>query len=454
MSADLFSEFKSSDKESWKKQIEKELKEKFNRDKLWKVANSVYTESYYTAAEVDIASTEALHHAQRKTTGWLNMPLIKFSTPSLTNAKMRTALNGGADAILLDLRELSLPKCELIKTLHSIKLSDSPLYFVSRENPSVLYNEISKGAGYYLKGGIANDPVTSWIQGGRQVGEALDDIALVLQQTKAMKDFRPFMIESHTYHDAGADPVQELAFMISSMVKCVDQLTDTGISPLHALNRFFFSVSVGPEYLTELAKLRALRLLYRKVTRAYQLPDALSNAFIHVQTSSLYNAVTMPHTNMIRSTSEAMSAVAGGCDALTVQSYIQPPDDLAERIAGNVSLVISNESYLSEVADPASGSFLIDKVSLLLADSAWALFIKMEDNGGMIGCFQNGFIQSEIEKSWHEKTGNLFHHKVMVGVNKYNAEENTIPATSQKTTRPTALIKRNLSEALLAQTHT
>lgn len=450
MPADLFSEFKSAEKNSWKRQVEKELKGVSVQSINWQIASSLYAEPYYTETEIDQPTATRLHSAQRKTTGWLNMPGIVFETPILTNEKMRMSLTAGADAFLLDLAGKRIAECELIKALHAIRMSDTPVFFATTESPVELYNEIAKGAGYYLKGGIANDPIAAWIQGGRVAEDALHEIGQVIQKTKAMKDFRPYRIESHCYHNAGADAVQELAFMISALVHCVDRLTDTGISALHALNRFFFSVSIGPEYLTEMAKLRALRLLYRKITAAYELPETLCNAFIHTQTSSLHHAVSVSHTNMIRVTSEAVSAVVGGCDALTIQSYKRPSDGFSERIARNVSLVIANETYLGQVADPAAGSYLIDKMSLMLADSAWEMFLKMEEKGGITECHGNGFIQSEIQKSWEQKKADLLGGKVVVGVNKYN-DASGIPSISvAESDCGKVLPNRNLSETWLA----
>ena len=431
MSAIEFSEFAASNKETWQRQLEKELYGKQLVDQSWEIADSVYIQPYYTSDEIQPGLTGDLLSAQRKTSGWLNTASIRFDNPAVTNSKMRSALSSGADGIILDLGTYTLPQCELTKTLHVIRLSDSFIYFSTTQNPELLYLEIARGAGYYLKGGIANDPVAQWMRGGQEVGKSLDEVGNVLRKTKPMKDFRPFSVESHIYHNAGANPIQELAFMISALVTCTDHLTDLGISPLHVLNRFFFSVSIGTEYLTEIAKLRALRLLYRKITRAYKLPDELCHAFIHTESSSFYHGNSVPHTNMIRVTSEAMSAVNGGCDALTVHSYNQSGDEFSNRIANNVSLLISNETNLRQVADPAAGSYLLDRMSLSMADAAWEIFLRIEEQGDIMQYFRNGFVKSEIESSWKQKIDGMQNKKVMVGVNKYNGPAKNKPGNKQ-----------------------
>lgn len=455
MALNLFSGFANQDKNAWKKKVERELGQKLPEAGFWKIADHTFLDPYYTSEEVNDIATEELRHTQRKTTGWLNTAYIKLDTPGRTNDQMRSALASGADGVLLDLESHTLPQCEFLKTLHAIRLSDSSVFFKTSQDIHQAFLEISRGNGYYLKGGFALDPIAQKIRFNAYPHDALESIGEVIKKTKAMKDFRPFMIESHIYHEGGADVVQELAFMTSALVSCVDYLTDNGIAPLLALNRFFFSVSIGTDHIAEIAKLRALRFLYYKITRAYDLPDALCTPFIHGQTSSFYHTTLMPHTNMIRVTSEAMSAVIGGCDALTVLGFDSNDDVLSNRIANNVSHMIAYESYIRHVADPAAGSYLIDKLSVAMADSAWSLFLQMEKDGGMETCHENGFVQSQIEKSWNEKLEELNHAKIMIGINKFAGQDvrevfqhdqkNTISAEG-------TIPKRNLAAAWLSST--
>jgi methylmalonyl-CoA mutase len=453
----LFPEFGSSNKDTWKKQAEKELKEKYKEASSREIAQDLFTDSYYTAEDIDNERTKKLQDCQKKIPGWQNIPIIQFDTPRTTNTVIKSSLKCGADAVILDLKENNLTQSELSKTLHAIKLSETPVYFCTKINTENLFEEISRGAGYYLKGGIFNDPLANHIRWESDFQEAIENICLTLNKTKMMREFRPLMIESHVYHNAGADAVQELGYLLASTVYYLDKLTDAGISPLYALNRFFFSVSIGPDYLTEIAKLRALRFLYRKISRAYQVPDELCQVFIHAQTSSFYNSSQSPHTNIIRSASEAMSAVTGGCDGLTVQAFdhsYSETSEFSERIARNVSALLANESYLDKVADPAAGSYQLEIMSQKIADAAWDLFLMTEEKGGFMRCFEEGYIQSEIEKSWQKKVQDLNSGKVMVGVNKFRSDPESVNLPQNailKNDMPNfqTLPVRNLSEALL-----
>ncbi|WP_159474094.1 methylmalonyl-CoA mutase family protein [Dyadobacter sp. 3J3] len=429
MSKLLFSEFKFSTKDTWKKQAEKELGENKTRIGSWEIAPDLFVEPYYTGENLEDEAISNLQNCQKKNPGWLNIPFISFDKAWPNNAKLKSSLESGADAVILDLTEMDLIKSELSKTLHGIRLSDTPIFFRTSINSENLFEEISRGAGYYLKGGIYNDPLANWMRTGNDFEEATENICKVLNQTKLMREFRPFMIESHVFHNAGANVVQELAFLLASTVHYLDKLTDAGISPLHALSRFFYSISIGTEYLTEISKLRALRFLYRKISRAYQVPDELCNVFIQAQTSTFYDSAHSAETNMIRSTSEAMSAVIGGCNGLSVQAFdhsFKHPIEFSERVARNVSSLLANESYLSAVADPGAGSYQIEMMSLKIADAAWELFLQTEEKGGLISAFKQGFIQSEIENSWQKKIDDLNGGKIMIGVNKYKSEVDSV----------------------------
>jgi len=422
MSGNLFSEFEKSNKDVWRKQAEKEIKQAVSEIMSLKRDGLDHIDPYQTAENLDLLLLKDLQNSQKKNPAWLNIPVITIKEPWIANADIKTALDNGAHGIYIKTSSLSIAKCEFSKVLHNVRLSENPVYFESSENVADLFNVISKGAGYYIKGGIAHDPVANWMRTGQSHLQCIPGIVEVFEKTKSMKEFHPLMVEGHVYHNSGANPVQELAFIISNLVYYLDILTDAGISPLLALNHLFFSVSVGTSHLTEIAKLRALRFLHKKIGRAYEIPGELCNAFVHACTSSFYQTGQVPYNNLVRATLEAMSAVNGGCNALSVRPYnhgFAEPDPFADRLARNLSLLISNESYLNQVADPAAGSYFLESLSLQLADAAWELFLIMEQKGGIVKCFEQGFIQDEIENSWNEKLRSMETDRVVIGVNKY-----------------------------------
>ncbi|TDB65213.1 methylmalonyl-CoA mutase family protein [Arundinibacter roseus] len=407
MSFSLVSDFGKADKSSWKKQVEQELRGRTYEDTWYKPAKNVSLEPYFVADETENNSLIAdIRACQKKNPGWLTIPSIRFNDPKVTNELMRYQLDRGADGMWISASETGLLNLELSKTLHTIRLTDTPIFLDSSENPSQLIAELSRNSAYYLKGGLVYDPLANWMKHGKPYEAAVQAVAEGMSLTKAMKEFRSYKVESHVFHEAGADVVQELAFTMASFVTYMDLLTGQGVSALLAANRVVFSIAIGTNYLTELAKLRALRYLYRQVTRAYGLPDELCQAFIQAQSSRFYQSVHAPHTNLVRHTAEAMSAVSGGCDALTILPFDQAssePSEFSERIARNISLVLKHESYLEKVADPAGGAYYLELLTQKIATASWDLFLEIEEKGGLVPAFQENFIQDRLAVAWTDQ---------------------------------------------------
>ena len=176
----------------------------------------------------------------------------------------------------------------------------------------------------------------------------------------------------------GADPVMQLA---GALIAFSGVYSNDRVSPALAFEQTAFSVSITTQYLTEIAKLRALRYLLRKVARAFGLPDEEGKPFIHARTFIHYRENTADYTNQVRATAQAMSAVIGGCDALTVLPFDNGDNALAQRLATHVSYILEHESLFAKVADPAAGAFALEDMTLKLANAAWKTFLKTTDSG-------------------------------------------------------------------------
>lgn len=171
---------------------------------------------------------------------------------------------------------------------------------------------------------------------------------------------------------SGPDPLSQLTLGLISFSKALA----SGLPAGRAFEQTSFLVPVGPHYLTEIAKLRALRYLLKKMTGALGFAFAQSAPYIHARTVIDYKEDQADYTNIVRAACEAISAVIGGCDALTVLPFDQTNTALAQRLASHVSHILEHESLLSKVADPAAGSFALEDMTYKLADSAWEAFIR------------------------------------------------------------------------------
>ena len=441
MNQPLFSDFSPSNKEAWKQQTSKDLKGKdFEQTLFWQTAEGFTLEPYYTAEDLTDPRLEAVRAAQSAQMGWLNQPLVVFENEPQTNAKTIAALQKGADAILLDLSHCDLTTISFPKLLHGIKLSDVPVVFKTNGQSSQLMAALQNFIPYQMKGGLADDGLARWTQTGQLPNDFFEQVAATLKNAESSPAFRTIGVESHAFHNAGANAVQELACVLGVAVEYLDKLTDLGLSVEQILPKLYFSLSVGTNYFMEIAKQRALRYLWNEVSLRFKVQSLSPTlytlhptpVFLHAQTATFYNAAAAPYTNLLRASTEAMSAVMGGTDALTVLPYNEisgQADEFAERIARNISVLLKEESHLDKTTDPAAGSYYLENLTLQLIDAAWALFLEVENRGGFVVAFEQNFVQDQIEKSFQSQAEAMqTGEAVMVGVNRYQTMGNELEA--------------------------
>jgi methylmalonyl-CoA mutase len=215
--------------------------------------------------------------------------------------------------------------------------------------------------------------------------------------------------------EAGADAIQQLAIALAAGVEqlteyCADRPVDVAARDLE------FIFAVGSSYFFEIAKLRAARMLWARAVSAFAPTDPNSCRMkLHVRTARLNKSLCDLYTNVLRATTEAMSAAIGGCDTLTVQ-----PFGFDEHIALGVQRVLAEEAHLNAVADPAGGSYYIEALTAGLAGAAWKLFQRIEAAGGYSKALAAGWMAEEIAKTRaaREKAVSS-RRRALVGVNNF-----------------------------------
>ncbi|MGA2556064.1 MAG: methylmalonyl-CoA mutase family protein [Verrucomicrobiota bacterium] len=246
-------------------------------------------------------------------------------------------------------------------------------------------------------------------------------------------------VHSRAWHEAGANAVQELAFTLATAIEYLREMHQRGLDVNTVAPRLRFAVTVGVNFFMEIAKLRALRMLWSRAVAALGgHPDA-QKLSLHVRTSQWNKSVCDPHNNMLRATVEALAGVLGGCDSLQVGAFdevARPPDDFSRRIARNTQLILQKECNLTQVLDPAGGSWFAEVVTAQLASSAWSLFQEVEQLGGMGAALLAGFPQKSIDAVAAEKMqAAASRRQSMVGVNQYANPKETpleVPALDAK----------------------
>ncbi|WP_375448300.1 methylmalonyl-CoA mutase family protein [uncultured Fibrella sp.] len=440
--------FPPASRADWLNQVQKDLKDSNIYESLrWESPEGFMVEPYYTDAGLDPQQLAFVHNVQKSTPGWLNTPHY-FALPGQErslNTRLRDALANGADALVLNVPDWSDASAgsphslSLTRLLDGIKLSNTPVFFrLGAGNQAVSFLQtLRQVAPYQLKGGMLTESGTAHPP---TAGLPIGALAELIEQSSESPNFRVIGINSHDFHAAGGTATQELAFTLARLAEVYGQLLESGLTVEQLASKTVLSVSVGTSYFMEMAKLRALRVLFARFA-----PSAASQTLlIHGQTSTFYEATATPYTNLLRATTEAMAAIIGGIDALTVRPYDavlstlgtlpeSHPTEFSERIARNVSTLLKAESYLDKVTDPAAGSYYIENLTHQLTEAAWALFQQVEAMGGFTKALENGFIQQHLDKAFAAKVDAVRNGRILVGVTKFRhdeegAETNPIPS--------------------------
>lgn len=230
-------------------------------------------------------------------------------------------------------------------------------------------------------------------------------------------------VHSRPWHESGGHAVQELAFTLATGVEYLRQLGRHDLDVNVVAPRLRFAITVGVNFFPEIAKLRALRMIWARAVAVAGGEPTAQKLSLHVRTSQWNKTVCDPYNNLLRATVESFAGVLGGCDSLQVGAFdevIRPPDEFSLRIARNTQLVLQKECNLDHVVDPAGGSWYVEALTAELATRAWALFQSVEKLGGMEAALRAGFPQQAVAATAAEKLKAVTRRRdSIVGVNQY-----------------------------------
>jgi methylmalonyl-CoA mutase len=220
-------------------------------------------------------------------------------------------------------------------------------------------------------------------------------------------------IDGGLYQNAGANMVQQIAYSLAHANEYFNRIKNIN-QPI------VFEIAVGTNYFFEIAKLRALRLLFSLIAKEY---NHKFDCHLLVSPTKRNKTLYDYNVNMLRTTTECMSAILGGADAIANLPYdalYHKDNEFGDRIARNQLLVLKHESYLDKVNNPADGSYYIESLTNQLAEKALTLFKDIEANGGFLKQLNEGIIKRKIQES-ADKEQELFDagKEILLGTNKY-----------------------------------
>jgi len=461
----LFQEFPPISAGEWEEIIRAELKgADYEKKLIWKTREGFNIKPYYRLEDLDSLSFYRSFPGEfpfvrgnfPEYKGWKIQQNIWVDNPAEANAKALSLLSNGVNSLCFcfskDAIARFLNRNSFSLLLRNLPLTSIGLHFAvqdrTRDALSLLkeyalenridHRKIQGTFDYNILGNLT-------LTGKYSESEAGDWSRLIMALQKAVKHFpevKVIGIDGSIFRNAGSLIVQELAFSFSMACEYLSVLTEKGIDAGEVLRNLHFTFSTGPVYFLEIAKLRAARMLWALISREWVSSQGTGERmYIHSRSLLWNKTIYDPYVNMLRNTTEAMAAVLGGCDALTILPFdacYHTPDDFSERMARNVQLILKEEASFGKVADPAGGSWFVENLTGLLAEAALELFKTLEARGGYLSCLKSGFIQDQVAEAAGQYTSALSARKeVLVGTNQYpDSEEQMLNHISEEIAFP------------------
>ena len=278
-----------------------------------------------------------------------------------------------------------------------------------------------------MKGLVGADPVGVWAKDGAlhiSLDTAFDEMAhTVVWAKEQAPELKTVLVSGDVYANGGANDVQEVAYALATAVCYVRQLAQRNIDIHTIAKSMMFTFSMGANFFMEIAKLRALRVLWARIMEAFGAEEADRAVHVHGRTSAFTKTVYDPYVNLLRNTTQAFSGVVGGLNSLEVSPFDQPirkADDFSRRIARNIQVMLQTEFELRQPVDPVGGSWYVETLAAELCEKIWAEFQTIESKGGIVAALKEGYPQAQVKAVLDERFKNLAYRRdVAVGNNMY-----------------------------------
>jgi len=471
---DLKKDFPYTSFEEWKKVAEKDLKgQAFDKKLITKTYEGIDLQPIYTSDDLTnnplLDSYPGFHNHVRGNkskgnteSGWLVSQELPYFSATEYNAALKFDLLRGLSTINFKFDRATLlskdpdtagdnevghggtsvSTYEDIETcFKNVDLTRYPLLInggFSALPVFALFVSYFKKIGINVKklnASFLSDPIVYSLASGItpfDMSVAFEEIYKITKWSSDNKtSIRTIGICGYEYVNAGASAVQELGYAMASAIEYINQMIKRGLTIDEIAPRIHFTFGISTFHFMEVAKLRAARIVWSNIIDAYGGKEESKEIFIHSKTSSYNQTQNDIYVNLLRSTTEAFSAVIGGADSIYTSPFdetIGLPDEFSRRLARNTQIVLREEAHLNNVIDPAGGSYYVETLTSDVASKAWEIIKVIENEGGMLSAIINELPQNEIEKVFAAKQKDYSKRKnVLVGNNMYaNVKEEKV----------------------------
>lgn len=409
MTNELFSEFDDVSTKQWKQKIQFELNGADYQTLVWHSNEDISVKPFYNTDDLkDIPNPP-----NTQATTWRICDTVFVNDTFKTNRKALKSIHQGAESIKFIIPNHDFSIDELLLNINTEDINfHFELHFLNPDFTKQLFNKVSEKKHF-----IHNDIIGKLAKTGNwfnNMNSDIDHFKSIVKHTNA------FSINASLYQNAGANMVQQLAYALAHANEYLNILDKELTSDSRQQTKIIFNVAVGSNYFFEIAKLRALRLLWKTLAAEYNInPECHILATPSKRNKTVYDY----NTNILRTTTESMSAVLGGANSICNLPYdavYHKTHNFSERIARNQLLILKHESYFDKVNNPTDGAYYIESLTKQLAEKALILFKDIEANGGFLKQLKSGTIQRKIKESAF-KEQEQFNKKedILVGINKY-----------------------------------
>ena len=320
--------------------------------------------------------------------------------------------------------QIPLDKMSVSMTMNGAVLPILAFYIVAAEEQGVSPDQLS--------GTIQNDILKEFMVRNTYIyppSPSMKIIADIFKYTsKNMPKYNSISISGYHMQEAGATAEIELAYTLADGLEYIKEGIAAGMDIDSFAPRLSFFWAIGMDHFTEIAKLRAARMLWAKIVKKFNPKNQKSLILrTHCQTSGWSLTAQDPFNNVARTTIEAMAAVFGGTQSLhtnALDEAIALPTDFSARIARNTQIFLQQETKITKTVDPWAGSYHVEQLTEDIANKAWNLIKEVEDLGGMTKAIEKGIPKLRIEEAAAKKQARIDSGKdVIVGVNKYQLKQ-------------------------------
>ncbi|MNQ09906.1 Methylmalonyl-CoA mutase [compost metagenome] len=443
---DLFNEFNPVSAKQWKQKIQFELKgADYNETLIWNSPEDIKVKPFYDKEDFSKSFPIITRASEFK----ICQNIFVFDVEKSIERAL-DSLNRGAESLRFTIENEAV---DVFKLLEKLPLETTTIYF----HLSFISIDFVKKIDTIAKQRNATifcnlDPIGQLAKDGNWFTTAeksnFETLNLLSKETSSIS---LISIDGALYQNAGANMVQQIAYCLTHANEYFNRIEKIN-QPI------VFEISVGTNYFFEIAKLRALRLLFNLIAKEYKHPfDCHLLVTPTKRNKTLYDY----NVNMLRTTTECMSAILGGADAIANLPYdalYHKDNEFGDRIARNQLLILKKESYFDKVNNPADGSYYIENLTNQLAEKALVLFKDIEANGGFLKQLNDGIIKRKIQES-ADASQDLFDSgkEILLGTNKYTNKEDRMKQDLElfpfvkvkpRKTLITPIIEKRLAEKL------